>query len=207
MANGRLSPASEARIWSALTRGSEFFMGKGDVRAAADKITRLLQEAEIPYAVLGAIALTEYGYERFTVDVDVLLTREGLALFKQRWLGRGYVEVVAGGKGVRDTQNNVGVDFLIAGDYPGDGKPKPIRFPDPSSSTLVGEQIRVLPIERFVELKLASGMSAPSRLKDLADILELIKAVKPPADFADRLDESVRPKFQELWQAAQSTDL
>ncbi len=41
----------------------------------------------------GAIALGEYGYQRLTVDVDVLIRRDDLARFKEQWLGRGYVEV------------------------------------------------------------------------------------------------------------------
>ena len=174
--------------------------------AVPPKSSSALEEAGIPYAIVGAIALNEYGYHRFTEDVDMLLTREGLSRFKQRWLGRGYLEVVSGGKGLRDTENNVRIDVLIAGEYPGDGKPKPIQFPDPAVSALVGERIRVLPMEKAIELKLASGMSAVHRLNDLADVLELIRAVRLPADFADRLDESVRPKFVELWQAAQTSD-
>jgi hypothetical protein len=64
--------------------------------------------------------------------------------------------------------------------------------------------VRLLPIERLVELKLASGMSAPHRLRDLADVLELIRVCELPAETAAKLDPSVREKFNELWNAAQS---
>ena len=57
-----------------------------------------------------------------------------------------------------------------------------------------------------IELKLASGLSAPHRLKDLADVLELIRHLSLPRDLAGSLDASVRPKFEELWQAAQTAD-
>jgi hypothetical protein len=57
-----------------------------------------------------------------------------------------------------------------------------------------------------VELKLASGISAPHRLKDLADVLELIRALDLPADLASRLDPYVREKYLELWRAAQIDD-
>jgi len=198
-----VTPDQEDRFWSGVREADEFFMGKAQVQRALEKIGRLLEEEGIPYAVVGAMALNEYGYVRVTDDVDIVLTREGLEQFKARWLGRGYVERVPGGRGVRDTENNVGIDVVITGEYPGDGKPKPVRFPDPATAGR-GERIRFVPIETLIELKLASGMSAPSRLKDLADILELIKAADLPADFADRLDASVRQKFQELWQAAHS---
>jgi hypothetical protein len=74
-----------------------------------------------------------------------------------------------GSKAVRDTINNVKIDFLLTGDYPGDGKPKPVAFPDPSAAAIEGEKYRVVSLPRLVELKLAYGMTAPHRLQDLAD--------------------------------------
>ncbi len=64
----------------------------------------------------------------------------------------------------------------------------------------------LLPLPRFVELKLASGMTAPHRLHDLADVLNLVRSAKLPADFALQLHPWVRQKFRELWDAAQSED-
>jgi hypothetical protein len=164
---------------------------------------RLLEEDGIPYAIVGALALNAYGYRRVTVDVDVLLTREGLARFKQRHLGRGYVERVAGGAGLRDTQHGVDVDALLAGDYPGDGKPKPVAFPDPSSAAVRGARVALLALPRLIELKLASGMTAPHRLKDLADVLEVIRILPLDEQFGDQLHPFVREKYAELWRAAQ----
>jgi hypothetical protein len=197
---------AEARFFEGARYASEFFMGDVDVVRALEKLSAALDDAGIPYAIAGAMALNQYGYRRVTVDVDVLLTREGLAAFKAKYLGRGYVEKFPGSKGLRDTENGVTIDVLIAGDYPGDGLPKPIAFPDPATVAIRGERTALLPIEKLVELKLASGMSAPHRLKDLADVLELIRAAKLPADFGPRLDPFVRSKFDELWQAAQNAD-
>jgi hypothetical protein len=42
--------------------------------------------------------------------------------------------------------------------------------------------------EKLIELKLASGMTAPDRLKDLADVQELIKIRGLSRDFAEKLD-------------------
>ena len=53
---------------------------------------------------------------------------------------------------------------------------------------------------------LASGLSAPHRLQDLADVLRLIHAAALPRDLASQLDPSVRAKFDELWLAAQHAD-
>lgn len=178
-------------------------MGQADVQQALRKLARLLDEEGIAYAIAGAMALNAYGYQRVTVDVDVLLTRAGLDAFKARHLGRDYVEKFAGSRGLRDAEHGVNIDVLVAGEYPGDGKPKPVAFPDPSVAVRSGG-ISLLPLEKLVELKLASGLSAPHRLKDLADVLELIRAAGLQEDFAARLDESVRAKYAELWTAARA---
>jgi hypothetical protein len=194
-----------ARFDAALENARRFFVGDADVQKALRKIARLLDEDGISYAIAGAMALNAYGYERVTVDVDVLLTREGLASFKARHLGRGYSEKFAGSRGFRDTENGVNVDVLVAGEFPGDRKPKPVAFPDPAVATRGGE-IALLPLEKLVELNLASGISAPHRLKDLADVLELIRAAALPREMVARLDPSVRPKYLELWKAAQTAE-
>ena len=64
----------------------------------------------------------------------------------------------------------------------------------------------LLPLPTLIELKLASGMSAPHRLKDLADVLELIRALSLPRETSDSLDASVRAKYEELWEAAQTPE-
>ena len=202
----RLSREQEERFLAGVRFAGEFFMGTADVQRAMEKLTSRLEESEIPYAVVGEMALNEHGYRRVTEDVGVLLSREGLAAFKQRWLGRGYAERFPGSRGLRDTENSVDVDVVLAGDYPGDGKPKPVAFPDPATASRRGARVRLLPIERLIELELASGLSAPHRLRDLADVLELIRAGGLGRELAEDLDPSVRGKFLELWDAAQHTD-
>lgn len=46
-------------------------------------------------------------------------------------------------------------------------------------------------------------MSAPHRLKDLADVEELIRVLKLPRDLANELNPYVVAKFDELWTAIQ----
>jgi hypothetical protein len=58
-----------------------------------------------------------------------------------------------------------------------------------------------LSLAKVVELKLASGMSAPHRLRDLADVQELIKVRGLDESFASQLDESVRSAYLDLCRA------
>jgi hypothetical protein len=202
----RLAPDDERRLLDGAAHAAEFFMGTGDVHQALQRLARALDDCGVDYAIADAMALNQYGYRRVTEDVDVLLTEEGLRAFKAAWLGRGYVEKFPGSKGMRDTQAGVAIDVLLAGEYPGDGKPKPVRFPDPAAIAVRGELLRVVPLELLLELKLASGMSAPHRLRDLSDVIELIRHAQLPREMAEKLDASVRDKFIELWAAAQVSD-
>lgn len=181
-------------------------MGRGDVHLALEKICAVLEHDGIPYAIAGAMALNMHGFERMTVDVDILLTREGLAEFKRRHLGLGYLERFSGSKGVRDTEHNVAIDFLMTGEFPGDGKPKPIRFPDPSVAEMRAGK-RLLPAVWLINLKLASGLSAEHRGKDLVDVQSLIEKADLPLELGDLLDPSVREEYAKRWRLAQMAKL
>ncbi len=202
----RAPSAGEVAFWEGVTYAGEFFMEGADVHRALVKLTRNLEERSIPYAIAGAMALNEYGYRRVTTDIDILLTAGGLAEFKSHVLGRGYLEKFPGSKGLRDTENGVNVDVLLAGEFPGDGRPKAVSFPDPAKVAVRGAHGAFLPLACLLDLKLASGMSAPHRLKDLADVLELVRAIHLPRSTANDLDPSVRAKFLELWEAAQAEE-
>jgi len=201
-----LDPAAEAEFFAGVEYAEQFFMGRARIHRALEKLARVLEEARIPYAVNGALALNEYGYRRVTERVEVLLTRDGLEEFKRHHLGRGYVERFAGSRGMRDTENDTPIDVVLAGEFPGDGRPKSVVFPDPAQVASVGARIRLLPLSKLVELKVASGMTAPHRLRDLADVIELIRARHLGAELADDLDPMVRDKYRELWHAAQARD-
>jgi hypothetical protein len=144
---------------SALAFVDRFFMGESEVHRALHKLVGILESEGLPYAIIGALALGEYGHKRATVGVDLVMTDASLDAFKKRHLGRGYAERVPGTGKLLDTENNVHVDVLSSGRFPGDGKPKPIAFPDPAGITIRGSAFAMLPMPRFIELKLASGMA------------------------------------------------
>jgi hypothetical protein len=197
--------AIDARMDAVLAGAGAFFMRRSPVHRAAEEIARRLEDAGIDYAI-AALSLGFHGYVRLTEDVDVIVTPAGLDTFKAVWLGRGYVNVRAGGKAVRDTKNNVRVDFLLTGEFPGDGKPKPVAIPVPAAAAEAGTRYRVLALPRLIELKLASGMSAPHRGRDLVDVQELIHRANLPRELGSMLDPYVRGKFLELWEIAQHPD-
>jgi len=193
-------------VWAGLEYAEKFFMGTADVQRAMHKLVAALDELGIPYAIVGGMALNEYGYRRVTVDVDVLLTRESLQQFKDHWLGRGYVEKFPGSRGLRDTEFGVTIDVLVTGDYPGDGQPKPVQFPDPAKVAIRSGGLALIPLAKLVELKLASGMTTIHRAKDIGDVVELIKHTRVPRELGNELDPSVRDRYFEIWDGLQAPD-
>jgi hypothetical protein len=181
--------------------GSMHFERDSAVHKSLERIIKRLDELGIPYAVAGAMAMFFHGYERFTTDVDILVTPAGLKQVHQGLEGLGYLPPFEGSKHLRDTDSGVRIEFLTTGDYPGDGKPKPVAFPDPKEVSVEIEGISFLSLPSLVELKLASGMTNPGRLKDLGDVQEMIRVLKLPVDLADQLNPFVREKYKELWTA------
>lgn len=163
-------------------------------------IARRLDEIAVPYAIVGGMALVAHGYRRTTEDVDILVTADGVGRIHQSLVGLGYVPLFPGSRHLRDTRTGVRIEWVIAGQYPGDGKPKPVAFPDPQSVAVEIDGIRYVNLPKLVELKLASGMTNPGRLRDLADVQELIRALRFAPDFALQLHDSVRAEFQRLAQ-------
>ena len=186
----------------ALLEGSMHFEEKSAVHTTLRNLTQALKELGIDYAVAGSMAMFLHGFRRFTEDVDVLVTREGLAKIHEALEGRGYVKPFEASINLRDTRTGVKIDFLISGQYPGDGKPGPIVFPVPNTAAKESGGIRFIDLVPLIELKLASGRAA-HRGKDLDDVQALIQSLSLPRELADRLDPSVRESYLLKWDHAQ----
>jgi hypothetical protein len=186
------------RGWG-MDEGDRHFQHESQVFKTMRKIARRLDSLGIAYAVAGGMSLDAHGYRRLTVDVDILVTRDALKKNHERLDGLGYVPPFAASKNLRDADSGVRIEFLVAGEFPGDGKPKPVAFPDPAEVGVEIDGIRFLSLPALVELKLASGMTNVGRLKDLADVMELIKIRGLSAQFAEELNPYVRDKYLELW--------
>jgi hypothetical protein len=163
------------------------------------RIAKRLNELEVPYAIAGGMALYSHGLRRFTDDVDILVTQDALDRIHEACDGRGYVRPFETSKNLRDAELKVKIEFIVTGQFPGDGKPKAVAFPDPAQVFEVHDGIKVVNLPTLVELKLASGISALDRDKDLADVVELIKTLDLPEELADSLNPYVRPTYEQMW--------
>jgi len=157
-------------------RADLFFMENSPIHETMRRLSKTLGEMQISFAIAGAMAANAHGHKRKTSDVDILIRREDLVRFKERWMGLGWVDKFRGSKSFRDAVTNVNVDTLIVGEYPGDRLPKPVSFPQPQSVSQRNEEgLPFISLKTLIELKLASGMTAAHRLQDMADVMNLIR--------------------------------
>jgi len=204
MMNTSAANVEPRSVHDVYAEGLRYFMGQGQLHGALAQLSADLKRHGIDYVVIGAVALMAHGYPRFTEDIDLVLTAEGLEAFHRELIGLGYAPAFQGArKRLWATRAGVPVEVIVAGEYPGDGRPKPVAFPVPATAATEIDGVRFVTLEKLIELKLASGMTTPDRLKDLADVQELIKARGLTSEFAERLHPYVREQFLTLCRAVE----
>jgi hypothetical protein len=169
-----------------------FEMGRTPAQVSLRRLVARLQKTKIPHAIMGGMAVYAHGYERFTKDVDVLLTRAGFAEFKKHFVPRYYKQVPGRPRRFLDRANGVILDCLVTGLFPGSGKPGPIAFPDPQEVGKVIKKIQYIDLQSLIQLKLAAR-----RYQDFADVVSLIRANNLNEAYLDKLHPSVRKDFIE----------
>ena len=185
-----------------LREGSMYFQGNSAVHQTLSRIAQRLSELNIDYAIAGGMCLYRHGFQRFTQDVDIIVTREALTRVHEALEGRGYVKPFSASKNLRDAETGVRIDFIISGQFPGEGKPGPVAFPVPMDVSKEIEGIRYVDLVPFIELKLASGQ-ASHRAQDLHDVQQLIRVRSLPRELADELHPSLRASYLQKWDDAQ----
>ena len=91
-------------------RVDDFMMERSPVHDTMRRLVRTFGDLGISFAIAGAMAANAHGHRRTTADVDVLMRREDLLRFKERWIGRGWQDLFEGSKSFRDTLNGVKID-------------------------------------------------------------------------------------------------
>lgn len=170
-----------------------------DVRKALEELKRRCDREDIPFAVVGALAMRQHGYARFTEDIDVLTTAEGLTRLHDRLVGRGLAPREPGlRKKLHDTQHRVAIDVLVTGEHAGSPE-SPVVYPAPDAPDFVqaADGIRYARLDSLLAFKIASGIWG-HRPRDLADVQELIKINGLDESYAPRLPEALRDRFGEL---------
>jgi hypothetical protein len=178
-----------------------FFAGESPVHQTMRRLTQRLAEAGVAYAVVGGMAVNAHGAERTTRDLDVLLTPEGLAWFREELAGKEYDPVAGRSRKFTDRENSVPVDLLVTGHLPGRGGQAPFAFPDPAQASEEINGVRVVTLPQLIQLKLAAG-----RYYDFGDVVFLIRAKNLDEAFLDQIHPAVRGDFIECLEEKRRED-
>jgi hypothetical protein len=170
----------------------------GIIETARAAVTVLAQN-DIPHLIVGGLAVQEHGYPRVTIDVDIVVPDVLEAVeFLTASLTGPFFKVYGIDNRVEDRRNGVEIDLLPAGHVLKNG----CKVPFPEAKT-VAETLQIISLEDLISLKLDSWKNSPNyRLKDKADVVELIKYRKLPRDLA--INPAVRALYLETWDALQA---
>jgi hypothetical protein len=157
----------------------------------------ILTAAKIPHAIMGGVAVCLHGYQRNTVDVDLLVRKED-SLVVRECLKR---ESFAWNERDKEftSPSGIAVQCLSAGDPAGAGGE--VGLPDPSDEFAVTEieGLPVLRLSKLIESKIACGSGDLRRThKDFADVVELILQNRLDSSFARCLHKSLRATYRRL---------
>jgi hypothetical protein len=188
-------------FWHRLKEIDMFFEGRGREHTTLRRLVKRLEKANIPYALMGGMAVNAHRHERTTKDVDVLLTPEGVAEFCLRFVPKNYERVPKRARRFVDRLNRVSIDVLVTGHFPGSGKRGPIAFPDPAAVSQLIKDVRVVDLRTLIELKLAAR-----RHQDFADVVNLIRVHDLDESFADRLHPTLRRDYIECLEEKRRED-
>ena len=181
-------------------------LGNENLWQTAAQCHRILANADIPYTVCGGVAVCLHGYQRNTVDLDLIIEPDRAADVRQLLEEAGLTWDVEA-KEFR-TNGGVAVQFLMTGDRAGNDSEVRIPIPTGELNVEMIEGLLVLRLSRLIEMKVACGLGSVRRThKDFADVVELIAIRRLDGSFAKYLHKSVRSTFRRLVRNAQSDSL
>jgi len=181
-------------LWSRIERAVE------KVKERLRRVTNALNEASIPYAVIGGnavqhwVAQVDESVVRNTRDVDIILNKPDLdrAIIALEQVGLIYrraagVSMFLDGP---EAKARDAVHVVFAGQKVRDEYPEPV--PEISDYELI-ENARTLPLEALVRMKLTSF-----RRKDQVHLLDMISIDMIDETWLPRFSPDLRLRLQEL---------
>lgn len=173
--------------------------GTGGVAETARTVAEVLARWEIPHLIVGGLAVQEHGFPRTTIDLDVVVPD---VLEADEFLRADVTGPFVRSPGPRhrllDRRTGVEVDLLPGGQVLRAGCQVPFPLP-----TRVCDQPVLVSLPELISLKLDSWQGTPlRRMKDKADVVELILARTLPRDFP--VHPSVDRLYRELWDGLQA---
>src|SRR5580704_6062779 len=101
---------------------SHFKQGKDPAHVSLRRLVPRLAKADIPYAIMGDLAVRTHGRPLWAKGVHILLTAKGLAAFQERFVPGHYEPILGQPRSFIDRENAVTLTILVAGLSAGMGR-------------------------------------------------------------------------------------
>lgn len=169
---------------------------------AIHDLERLLTAADALSVVAGGWAVWRHGYAgRVTEDVDIVVAEEKIERLHQLAENFGFdffLPPAGRWPKMNHRATKIDVDILPEAGVPGTpSRPAPVPIGNPSRYQAVAGSLVFIPLSGLVELKLGAG-----RAKDIADLVELIKAhrteLEPILEYLATVHSSYPDRFSAL---------
>src|SRR5438105_4730230 len=99
--------AARVGFWQGMKEVEMFFQKNDPVHKTMRRLIKRLEKAKIPYAIMGGMAVNAHGHRRTTVDLDLLVTPEGLDEFRRRFVPKNYETTPRRMRRFKDLTNQV----------------------------------------------------------------------------------------------------
>ncbi len=170
------------------------------VKERMRRVVKALNEAEIPYAIIGGnavqhwVAQVDESVVRNTRDVDIILNESDLPAATQALSQVGFIYRRAASVSMfldgPDAKARDAVHVSFAGKKVREEFPEPV--PDIDEYALI-EDARTLPLDKLIKMKLTSF-----RRKDQVHILDMISIDLIDESWLSKYDEPLRSRLKEL---------
>ncbi len=174
-------------------------LDRSTIWETARRCDEALRQRGLPYAIVGGVAVCLHGYQRTTIDLDILVSRADTQSVREALEAAGF-QWHAAEREFRD-QNDVPVQCVISAEPAGSDVSLGVFLPEPDAEgvAIEIEGLRVVALSRWIELKMACGLGSLRRaFRDLGDVVELIAVHDLGRDYARFLPKRLRKEFREL---------
>ncbi len=165
--------------------------GSTNIEKTLLKALKVLKLFNIPHYVCGGFAVQEWGYPRFTVDVDIIVPDVEFAVEKLSI--NGFRQNPGSNMTVTDRETKVEVDLRPGGKV----DPGPLTLSMPAH---VSDNPQILTLEKLISAKLSTYIGRGiQRSQDHADVVKLVQANDLPRHFG--VDPAVQDEYHKIWDA------
>ncbi len=130
----------------------------------------LLKTSGVDFLIVGGLAVVHHGYQRLTVDLDVLIAEDGHESLDAHLQAFDFIRTSR--RRLKHEPTGVQVDLLTAGDSLIGPRTAP-PLPSPDTVGRSEQDPDIISLHALLELKLDAG-----RRQDITDVVELLKRVE-----------------------------